>query len=111
MSQKKYKLFGDASKLAGVALDFGVEQVPLTQRSHPAARAVYGYTALRLAAELLATFARKQMSPKEHARMLRKVEREVLAPMRESVERVTPERATGAAIVAAALRAELDEPG
>jgi hypothetical protein len=111
MKRQKYKLFGDASKLAGVALDFGIEAVPLSQPSHPAARTIHGYTALRLAAELLSAFARKQMTPKEHARMLRRIEREVLAPMRESVEPVTPERATGAAIVAAALKAQLDEPG
>jgi hypothetical protein len=109
MKQQKYKVFGDASKLAGVALDFGIQQLPLTERSHPAARTVHGYMALRLAAELLSAFARKQMTPKEHARMLRKVEREVLAPMRESVEPITPERATGAAIVAAALTARLGE--
>ncbi len=111
MSQQKYKVFGDASKLAGVALDFGIEQIPLTQRSHPAARTIHGYTALRLAAELLSAFARKQMTAKEHARMLRKIERDVLAPMRESAEPISPERATGAAIVAAALRAKLDTTG
>jgi hypothetical protein len=111
MSRQKYKIFGDASKLAGVALDFGIEQLPLTRRSHPAARTVHGYAALRLAAELLSAFARKQMTPKEHARMLRKIEREVIAPMRDSIEPVTPERATGRAIVTAALGARLDERG